>query len=87
LQSELIWDTFGRNLEAKVESAAEDAAIQSEQMPVDALRIVSIATFAYILANVLHDGVGHGGAFVVMGGNGCRSGEAGRGSSRPASWP
>ncbi|HYM09213.1 MAG TPA: hypothetical protein VEU62_00700 [Bryobacterales bacterium] len=50
-----------------MELAAERAATQTEQTPADALTIGSIAIIAYILANVLHEGVGHAGACVLAG--------------------
>jgi hypothetical protein len=42
--------------------------IETEPIPADALTIAGIAIVAYILANVLHEGVGHGGACLVAGG-------------------
>jgi hypothetical protein len=43
-------------------------AIQNEPAPGDALTIAGIAIVAYILASVLHEGVGHGGACLLTGG-------------------
>jgi hypothetical protein len=44
------------------------AAIETEPIPADALTIAGIAILAYILASVLHEGVGHGGACLLSGG-------------------
>jgi hypothetical protein len=43
-------------------------AIDTDRIPGDALTIVAIAIIAYILANVLHEGAGHGGACLLAGG-------------------
>lgn len=43
-------------------------AIETEPIPADALTIAGIAIIAYILASVLHEGVGHGGACLLAGG-------------------
>jgi hypothetical protein len=42
--------------------------IQTEPASGDALTIAGIAVVAYILASVLHEGVGHGGACLLTGG-------------------
>jgi hypothetical protein len=44
------------------------AAIGTEPIPADALTITGIAVIAYVLASVLHEGVGHGGACLLAGG-------------------
>lgn len=41
---------------------------QAEPVPSDTLTIVAIAIIAYILATMLHEAVGHGGACLVAGG-------------------
>lgn len=51
-----------------MQPATKQDAIQTEPMPSDALTIASIGIIAYILANVLHEGLGHGGACLVTGG-------------------
>jgi len=43
-------------------------AIETDSAPADTLTIAGIAIVAYILANVLHEGAGHGGACLVSGG-------------------
>src|SRR5260370_24959504 len=43
-------------------------AIETEPIPADALTIAGIAIIACILASVLHEGVGHGGACLLAGG-------------------
>jgi hypothetical protein len=43
-------------------------AIETEPTPADALTIAGIAIIAYILASVLHEGMGHGGACLLAGG-------------------
>jgi hypothetical protein len=50
-----------------MELATKQAAIQTEEMPADALTIAGIGIIAYILANVLHEGLGHAGACVLAG--------------------
>ena len=42
--------------------------IQTEPIPSDSLTIAGIAIIAYMLATVLHEGVGHGGACFLAGG-------------------
>jgi hypothetical protein len=37
-------------------------------LTVDVWTIVAIATLAYVFANVIHEGIGHGGACVLTGG-------------------
>jgi hypothetical protein len=44
-------------------------ALKTEPMPSDALTITGIALIAYVLATILHEGVGHGGACLLVGGN------------------
>src|ERR1035441_5882436 len=46
----------------------EHVATGTQPIPADALTIVGIAIIAYILASVLHEGVGHGGACLLAGG-------------------
>src|SRR5580700_1545893 len=41
---------------------------ENRAVPSDTLTITGIAIIAYILASVLHEGVGHGGACLVDGG-------------------
>jgi hypothetical protein len=43
-------------------------SIQKEAIPSDTLTITGVAIIAYILAAVLHEGVGHGGACLLAGG-------------------
>ena len=45
-----------------------EALIQTEPVPADALTIVGIAIIAYILATLLHEAAGHGGTCLVVGG-------------------
>lgn len=45
----------------------KEVAIETEPVRSDALTIAAIAIVAYILASVLHEGLGHGGACVVSG--------------------
>src|ERR1700678_3645057 len=40
-----------------------------KHIPSDALTVAGIAVIAYILANILHEGAGHGGACLLAGGN------------------
>jgi hypothetical protein len=42
--------------------------IQTEPAPADALTVAGIAIVSYILASVLHEGLGHGGACLLTGG-------------------
>jgi hypothetical protein len=42
--------------------------VETEPVPSDTLTITGIAVIAYILATVLHEGVGHGGACLLVGG-------------------
>jgi len=51
-----------------MEPQTKPVAIQPEPIPADALTIAGIAIIAYILANVLHEGAGHGGACLLDGG-------------------
>jgi hypothetical protein len=46
----------------------EHAAVHAEHTPVDAPTIAGIGTIAHILANILHEGAGHGGACLMVGG-------------------
>ena len=46
----------------------EHVATETEPIPADGLTIAGIAIIAYILASVLHEGVGHGGACLLAGG-------------------
>jgi hypothetical protein len=46
----------------------QDATHVTPALPSDALTITAIAIIAYILATVLHEGVGHGGACLLVGG-------------------
>jgi hypothetical protein len=46
----------------------KDAAMETEPVPADALTIAGIAIITYVLASVLHEGVGHGGACLLSGG-------------------
>jgi hypothetical protein len=43
----------------------KDSAIEKEPIPADALTIAGIAIIAYVLASVLHEGAGHGGACLL----------------------
>jgi hypothetical protein len=52
----------------QVQPQTKHFAIETEPVCADALTIAGIAIVAYILANVLHEGAGHGGACVVSGG-------------------
>ena len=47
---------------------ATRAAIQMEPDPSDTATIVGIAIIAYIVATMLHEAVGHGGACILVGG-------------------
>jgi hypothetical protein len=47
---------------------AAKLTIQTEPVPTDALTVVGIAIISYILASVLHEGLGHGGACLLVGG-------------------
>jgi hypothetical protein len=44
----------------------QDAAIET-MAPLDALTVGSIGILAYMLGNLLHEGVGHGGACLLAG--------------------
>jgi len=46
----------------------KDGEIETPPVPADWLTIAGIAIVAYILASVLHEGVGHGGACLLSGG-------------------
>ena len=47
---------------------AKPAATQSGPVPSDAPTVIGIALIAYMLATMLHEGVGHGGACLLIGG-------------------
>jgi len=51
-----------------MQPATERTRIQTEPWVADALTIGSIGIVVHILANVLHEGVGHGGACLAVGG-------------------
>lgn len=46
----------------------EHVATETEPIPADGLTIAGIAIIAYIMASVLHEGLGHGGACLLAGG-------------------
>jgi hypothetical protein len=56
-----------RQIFAVTGSQASDA-IETQPIPADALTIAAIAIVTYILGNILHEWVGHGGACLVTGG-------------------
>ena len=45
----------------------QPAADRSTVAPIDKLTITAIAIIAYALANILHEGLGHGGACLIVG--------------------
>jgi hypothetical protein len=52
----------------RMQPETEQAAVFSDTVPSDTVTIAGIALIAYILASVLHEGLGHGGACLATGG-------------------